>query len=185
MPWLPVTKGRQRYFQLVSSDALEEMICPYWKPPCGSLAAPQRHTAAPLLPASPPQELINHHLAKEGTPRTAHVGARAGSPPQRRGSRASHQGCSSITAGGSGMRERQSCCGSARCVPWSSPQPCFCPRGLAGGRDIPRCEGCSLPAAAAQLRLVPRASVVFPSLQAALAQPQRDQLPDDSQRWPG
>lgn len=53
LPWLPVTKSGQRYFQLVSSDALEEMSCPYWKPPCGSLAAPQSHTAAPLLLSFP------------------------------------------------------------------------------------------------------------------------------------
>lgn len=53
LPWLLVTKGRQRYFQLVSSEALEEMSCPFWKPPCGSLAAPWSHTAVLLLLSFP------------------------------------------------------------------------------------------------------------------------------------
>lgn len=40
-------------------------------------------------------------------------------------------------------------------------------------------------AAAVQLRLVPKALVVFPSVQPALAQPQREQVSNDSQLWPG
>lgn len=40
-------------------------------------------------------------------------------------------------------------------------------------------------AAALELRLVPKALVVFPSVWPALAQPQRAQVSDDSQLWPG
>jgi len=33
----------------VTSDILEEMSCPYWIPPCHSLAAPQSYITFPLL----------------------------------------------------------------------------------------------------------------------------------------
>lgn len=79
LPCLPLTKGEQRCFQLMSAGALEKMSSPYRNPPCGSLPVPQSHAAAPCSSALPPQRLINHHLAREGTPRRAHIGA--GSPP--------------------------------------------------------------------------------------------------------
>lgn len=128
----------------------------------------QTHRATQLpccSPASPPQRFINHHLAREGIPRPAHGGLDL--HPSAMGA---HQG-GSITAGGSGMQERQRGCGSTPGAPHrADPSP------------APALTGCG---ATVELRLVPKALVVFPSVGPALAQPQRDQVSDDSQPWPG
>lgn len=91
--------------------------------------------------ASPPQKLINHHLAREGRPRIPHVEAWTLSPPQCHRIQAPHQGCSIITAGGSGMQERQSCCSSIPGVPTELIPALLLPSWGTGGTCCPPLKG--------------------------------------------
>lgn len=57
-PWgsLPLAASYQGWAELfpdLSSDAVEGMSCPYWKPPSDTLLS---HTATPLLPCFPPSD---------------------------------------------------------------------------------------------------------------------------------
>lgn len=135
-------------------DALEEMNCPYWKPPRGSLIRATQ--PLPLL-------LSFSSLGADKSP-SAKGGNTKGSACWCLGWTPTIVGCSLPS---SSPRVLQCYCAPCRA------ELSLCPRRVAG--DVLAL----LQAMGAHMD--PKALVVFPSAQPALAQPQGDQVSNDSQ----